>query len=156
MPLDRLLDELRPHLVEHGYGGYPDDYHRRVIDLMRERVTFVRDLVSESAWFYVDPEQYESETVQKRWTPQSPRLLSRLLPILESLPGFEHAVLEETVRTFAESESVKAGDVVHPLRLAVSGVGRGPGLYEMLETLGRETCLRRVRRALDRLPAASI
>jgi glutamyl-tRNA synthetase len=156
MPLDRLLAELRPHLLERGYGGFPDDYHRRVIDLMRERVTFVRDLVSESAWFYVDPEQYEPESVQKRWTVESPRLLRRLLPLLESLPKFEQSALEESVRTFAEREGVKAGDVVHPLRLAASGVGRGPGLYEMLETLGREASLRRIRRALEHLPASPV
>jgi glutamyl-tRNA synthetase len=43
---------------------------------------------------------------------------------------------------------LKLGDLVHPLRLACTGVGGGPGLFELMEVLGRETCLRRIHRAI--------
>lgn len=152
MPAERLLADLQPALAQHGYDRFPDAYHVRVIDLMRERVTVVQDFVAEARWFYVDPESYEPETVAKRWNAESGARLARLLGRFEALRDFDHASIEECVRGFAEAEGVKAGDVVHPLRLAASGVGRGPGLYEMLEALGRDVCLRRIRRAIDTLP----
>jgi glutamyl-tRNA synthetase len=65
------------------------------------------------------------------------------------LPAFDAASLEALVTQFASREDVKTGDVVHPLRLAVSGTGKGPGLYDMLAALGRERCLRRIARALE-------
>ncbi len=152
MPAVRLLADLRPALAERGFDRFPDDYHLRVIELMRERATVVQDFVAEAAWFYADPDTYEAETIAKRWNAESGARLARLLPRFESLPEFDHASIEECVRAFAESEGVKTGDIVHPLRLAASGVGRGPGLFELLETLGRDVCARRIRRAIDSLP----
>jgi len=57
------------------------------------------------------------------------------------------AALEALFRALAEEKGVGAGKLIHPVRLAVSGVSFGPGLFEMLEALGRDTVVRRLRRA---------
>jgi glutamyl-tRNA synthetase len=59
-------------------------------------------------------------------------------------------VLEETLRTFVESEGIKTGDIIHAIRVAVTGKSTGPGLFECLVLLGRARCLARIDRALAR------
>ncbi|MCK4943691.1 MAG: hypothetical protein KAS65_08945, partial [Candidatus Aminicenantes bacterium] len=57
--------------------------------------------------------------------------------------------LESVFRGLAESENMSPGKLIHPARLAVSGVGHGPGLFELLETLGKETTIRRLNKAIE-------
>jgi glutamyl-tRNA synthetase len=59
--------------------------------------------------------------------------------------------VEEVTRTLAGELGVSTGKLIHPTRLAVSGVGFGPGLFELMEVLGQETCSRRLRKALESL-----
>jgi glutamyl-tRNA synthetase len=148
---DELIEEARPLLVERGWSGFDDTYLASVIELMRPRMTFLRDLPDRAAYFFADPTEYDPDTRKKRWKPESAALLGRFLPRLESLADFGAAALEEAVKGFAEEEGRSPGTLIHPLRLAASGVGAGPGLYEMLAALGRETCARRIHRAIDTL-----
>jgi glutamyl-tRNA synthetase len=148
-PVEKILEELRPLLDERGWRDRDDAYLRGVIELMRERVTFVHEIPERGRYFFADPEEYEEAAVKKRWKPESRELLERFLPRMESLAAFDAAELQQTVQAFAEAEAVKAGSVIHPLRLACSGVGGGPSLYEMLAVLGKDACLRRIRRALE-------
>ncbi|MBZ5637501.1 MAG: glutamate--tRNA ligase [Acidobacteriia bacterium] len=146
-----LVGELKPLLDARGVAGFDDAYLLRVVDLMRERITFVREILEKAGWFFVDPAGYEPETVAKRWRPGSRDLLAKLLASVEAVAPFDAASLEAVVKTFAEREGVKVSDLVHPLRLACTGVGAGPGLYALMETLGREVCVRRIRTALEAL-----
>jgi glutamyl-tRNA synthetase len=146
-----LLEELRPLLAEKGIAGFDEAYLLRAVDLMRERITFVREIVEKAGWFFADPEAYDAETVTKRWRPESRGLLARVLPVIESETPFEAGPLEAAVKLLAERDGIKMGDLVHPLRLACTGLGAGPGLYALMETLGRGVCVRRIRRAMEKL-----
>ncbi|MDM7917490.1 MAG: glutamate--tRNA ligase [Candidatus Eisenbacteria bacterium] len=157
-PAELLVRELRPLLDERGWAaanGFDDAYLARVVDLMRERVTFVREIVERASWFFEEPQDYEAATVAKRWKPETtPALLRGLLPRLAALERFDVPSIERTVSAFAEERDVAKGELIHPLRLACTGVGGGPGLWELMETLGKERCVRRIERALEKLPAA--
>jgi glutamyl-tRNA synthetase len=149
MPGERLRAALRPLLEARGWGGHDDRFLTGVVDLMRERATFVHEIPEKAGWFFSDPSAYEEVTVKKRWKPESAGWLRDFVPVLESVPAFDHASLEPAARVYAEGRGGKLGDLVHPLRLACTGVGGGPGLFELMEVLGREACLRRIRRALE-------
>ena len=118
---------------------------------MRERLTFVHEFPSLAEWFFVDPTSYDEAAARKRWTPASGELLREILPKIGAVEPFEAGALEGVVKAFAEGKGIATGDLIHPLRLAVSGVGRGPGLFEMLAVLGREAVVRRVGRAIAEL-----
>jgi glutamyl-tRNA synthetase len=64
---------------------------------------------------------------------------------------FEAPVLEKLLHDFVAAEGIKTGQIVHPLRVAVTGKSIGPGLFDMLAILGREACLKRIDVALSRL-----
>ncbi len=149
-PPETLAAELRPHVEARGWSGFDDAYLAGVAGLMRERADFVREIPERAPYFFVDPETYDEATVKKRWTAESAGLLERLLPRLET-SAFDHDALDALIRGFAEGEGVKAAALVHPLRLTISGVGGGPGLFEMMEVLGRDPCVRRIRRGLEAL-----
>jgi glutamyl-tRNA synthetase len=74
-------------------------------------------------------------------------LLREVAARLESIDGFEPAALEQDVKAFLAERNLKAGQLVHPLRFAVTGRAVGLGLYDALAILGRERSLARIRRA---------
>jgi glutamyl-tRNA synthetase len=143
-----LAAKARPALAEAGYA--PDDaYLEQVAALMQERLTRAGDLAVDAAYFFEDPAAYDEAGLKKRWKDDSPRLLATYADRLAALDAFDEAQAEATLRVLAEEMEVGAGRIIHPVRLALSGVTFGPSLFEMMAVLGRDTCIRRLRRAVD-------
>ncbi len=74
-----------------------------------------------------------------------------LVPLLESVAKWDHDSLEAVVREYAEANGMGAGKLIHPIRLAVTGRGMGPGLFELLAVIGKAECLTRISNALNTL-----
>jgi len=123
-------------------------YLEDVIELMRERVGFEREFVTFSSYFFFEPETYEEDAVKKRWTPDTNSLLDEFLPVLESMPDFTAEAIEAALKEFVAPKGLKAAALIHPLRIVSSGVSFGPSLYHMLEVLGREAVVRRIRKGM--------
>lgn len=145
---EELAEKARPYLALRGYHP-SDDYLRSVAVLMQERITFVKDLAANSTYFFEDPQGYDPDGVKKRWKEDSAELLSAYADRLEVISPFKAETVDTALRELAEERGAGAGRIIHPVRLALSGVTRGPGLFEMMEVLGKETCVRRIRRAVD-------
>jgi glutamyl-tRNA synthetase len=128
-----------------------DDYLAKVVELMRERVNFEHEFVTFSSYFFFEPESYEEEAVAKRWTPNVPPLLQEFVEVLEANDDFTAENIEAQLKAFVAPKGLKPAVLIHPLRIAASGVSFGPSLYHMLEVLGKETVLRRIRRAIERI-----
>ncbi len=75
-------------------------------------------------------------------------ILRGLKGLLENLPDFRPSTTEPAIKAFAEERGLKLRKVMQPLRAAITGRLATPGMYEMLEVLGKETVLRRIDRAL--------
>ncbi len=154
MHLRRLTPEevatrARPAVEEAGFS--PDDaLLTRIAALLQERVTFAADIAGH-AYFFRDPEGYEEAGVKKRWKEDSATLCRAYADALDKLDAFHHDTLESTLRQITEAQGAGAGRLIHPARLAVSGQSSGPGLFELMEVVGREACVRRLRRAADTL-----
>jgi len=76
-------------------------------------------------------------------------LIEKAVPLLNDLLPFNKETTEECIRAMAEREGVKASALIHPIRLALTGFGVSPGLFEVMEELGRETVVRRLQKAVD-------
>jgi len=87
----------------------------------------------------------------KKWKADSGALLLAFAERIEVAQDFTAATVEEGLRSLAEEKDIPAGRIIHPARLAVSGLSMGPGLFELMELLGRDTCVRRIRMAVSRL-----
>ncbi len=150
-PVGEVVAQLRPLLDERGWTGFTDEYLALAVKLMQDRLAFVREYPVLASWLFVDPAVYDPDTVRKRWKEESAGLLSGFLPELASVNPFSADALKGRLEAFAESRGRKAGDLIHPLRLACTGIGKGPGLYDLLEALGRDTVIRRVEAAIRSL-----
>ena len=126
-----------------------DTYLAKVIELMRERVGFEHEFVTFSSYFYFEPESYDEEAVKKRWTVDTNAFLVEFIEILESLEDFSADGIEAALKEFVAPKGLKPAVLIHPLRIVASGVSFGPSLYHMLEVLGKETVLRRIRKGIE-------
>jgi glutamyl-tRNA synthetase len=147
---DELLQ--RAYLAINASGQSPDDERWPAIaSLMQERISKASDLATESAYFFEDPTEYEEAGVKKRWKDDSATLLDAYASRLETAKRFDASTAEEQLRAVAEANGAGAGRIIHPVRLAISGVTFGPGLFDMMEVIGRDACVRRIRRAVTTL-----
>ena len=136
--------------VEARVGPVDVEHLAAAAELMRERITFAHDL-AESPYLFADPETVDDAGVAKRWKPDSARLMRLYADRLAVLDEASVEAMEAALRDLAEAEGVGFGLVVHPARLAVTGVTVGAGLFETMAFLGRDTCVRRLGTAAERL-----
>jgi glutamyl-tRNA synthetase len=145
---ETLLELVRPIVNERGYS-VNDAYILKVIRLMQERARTIYDFVDFANYFYTAPAAYEEKSRTKNWTPEAQERITEILPKFKESGSWDHASIEAVVRSYAEGKGISAGKLIHPLRLAVSGVGMGPGLFELLEVVGKEEVVSRLEKALQ-------
>ncbi|MDZ7658276.1 glutamate--tRNA ligase [Fodinibius sp.] len=152
---EKSADELWPRVQELAkkHGLDPDEeYMKQIIPLMKERVSKVEDFVTMGRFFFEDPEEYEDKAV-KKWKDNSAELLEAYVEKIEDLDEdeFEAKTLKDKIKEVIEEYDVSFGPVMMPLRVAVSGMGYGPDLTPTIELLGKETTIRRINTAIEKL-----
>lgn len=157
LPSEELLSGAREAFEASGLdlSAVEDEYLEGVVDLLKERVRLFTEFPEKGTWFFTAPESYDSDSVAKRWkNPEEviPRL-ENTKKSLSSMDVWDHDSIENAIRSLAEAEEVGAGKYIHAIRVAVSGVMQGPGLFELLELLGSEEVVTRLQTAVDSLRA---
>src|SRR5690606_31924812 len=109
--------------------NYSDEYLLKVIDAMKERVSFVKEYIEKSPYFFDAPVEYEEAVVAKRWKENSSELLQKLTAKFVSLKNPVKEDYENALKETAMENETGNGALIHPLRLAVSGMGAGPGVF---------------------------
>ena len=148
----RILTLSLPFLKEAGIvkGDLSEEesqYLEKAISLEQEKIKLLKDVPYHIGFFVKEP-AYEEDAVNKYLTEKGRKVLSQVLDVLEGCEEWNVAEIEGRIRKFCEEKGYKGSEVFHPLRVAVSGKTKGPGLFEMLEHLGREKTLTRLRRWL--------
>ncbi|MBO4819891.1 MAG: glutamate--tRNA ligase [Prevotella sp.] len=130
--------------------GVDETFERitEVVAMMKDRVDFVKDLWPLCSFFFVPPTEYDEKTVRKRWKEDSPQVMGELADLLESLDDFSLENQEKEVMAWIEKKGYKLGDVMNAFRLALVGIGKGPGMFDISAFLGKEETVRRLRRAI--------
>ena len=100
-------------------------------------------------YFYRDPVEYEPKAINKYWVDADVmERLGRIRLSMMELDDFSEEKLEESVRGLAEKLGLSAGKLIHPVRLALTGYGISPGLFEVMNILGKEMVVRRLDKAI--------
>ena len=148
-----VLAMLKEYLAQSEIGkkNFDDEYLLKVIGAMRERVAFVKDFVKNSLYFFEAPVHYDSDVVKKRWKHDARVHLKELVEEFSRLKSPRKEEYEAALHRAAEASHVGHSDLIHTVRLAVSGMGAGPGLYDILWILGKEESIRRINSAIERL-----
>ena len=158
LPVEALLEKVFPLAVKHGWlseqpAQSEKDYLRRVVGVLRPRVKTLVEFIEFGAYFFQDPTIYEQKATKKYWPSRQVNThVEAAFTVLQRAEHFDSATVEREVRSVAKARKIPAGAVIHPLRLALTGASISPGLFEIMELLGRERVLRRIRAALQALP----
>ncbi|MDQ8177104.1 MAG: glutamate--tRNA ligase, partial [Gemmatimonadota bacterium] len=117
-----------------------------LLDLLRVRSRLVDDIVRQAGPYFRDTIEYDADAVAKQW--KEPAVVRPLLAAtretLAALPAWEPAAMEEALRALAEAEGVGGGKIFQPLRVALTGLGVSPGIFDVMVALGRARTLQRI------------
>jgi glutamyl/glutaminyl-tRNA synthetase len=143
----KLLAPIQDQLAREGWGaGMSDGELSKLIDMYKIRIKTFREFAELTESFFKDDFAVEEEAKKKYLDrPESRDLLRELAGRLEALDDFKQEKIEAVCRGLAQARGLKAADLIHPSRLAVTGKTRGAGLFELMELLGREKVIRRLR-----------
>jgi glutamyl-tRNA synthetase len=127
-------------------------YVKRVVEAAGDRIKVAGDILDYEDFFVPDDQlRYEEAALDKRLRkpPRAVELLSKFRDELASVEPFTAETLERAMQVFVESQGIKIGDIVHAVRVAVTGKAVGFGLFDTLAILGRDRSLARISRALE-------
>jgi glutamyl-tRNA synthetase len=158
LPLKQKVAEMLPYLQKAGLVAEPTPCEvgpqlTRIVEASGDRLKTAGDILAYADFFFVPDDKltYDEKDFQKRVAPpQAKELLAQFRAVLAGVDSFEVGPLEDALKKFVEDHKIKIGDIVHTLRIAVTGKSVGPGVYDCLAILGRDSCLARIDRALAR------
>lgn len=144
---EELVDDFIEILKEKGVVR-PNNFVLKVISLIKERATFVSDFWEHSFFFFMAPESFDRKTIKKKWKENTPDILEKLSLSLNNVQEFTGPVIEQALKNFVEREDLGFGQVMFPLRLCLVGSGKGPDLHLLIELLGKEETIRRIKSSI--------
>lgn len=124
------------------------DTIEKITGLVKERVNFVHELWDQAYFFFEAPQEYDEKTVKKRWKEDSADIMNKISEILESVDEFSSAATEETVKKYIEENELGMGAVMNAFRLCIVGEPKGPHLFDIIEIIGKEESLNRIKNAV--------
>jgi glutamyl-tRNA synthetase len=143
-----LLPLIKNELLAAGFdmAGVIDDYLSKLVDLYKIRIKTLREIGDLTDWFFKDDFTMDEEGKRKYLDKEENRdNIMIFADKLEVLEDFSHENIEKICRDIAEERKLKAADIIHPTRMAISGKTKGAGLFEMMELLGKEKVIKRMR-----------
>ena len=121
----------------------------QVVAMMKVRVSFVKELWPLCSFFFIAPTEYDQKTVKKRWKEDSAKVMGELAEVLNGIDDFSIEGQEPVVMKWVEDKGYKLGDVMNAFRLALVGIGKGPGMFDISAFLGKEETIKRLQRAIE-------
>ncbi|MEL7340335.1 MAG: glutamate--tRNA ligase, partial [Bacteroidota bacterium] len=146
-----LAELAAPHLSEAGFEGVEQEYLVAANNLMKERVSFIPEFVTKAGFLFSAPGSYDEKMSRKQWKEQTPSLMEALIESFSQTENWESETLSAAFEALVVEKEVGKGKVMAPLRLALTGVPSGPGVFDIAELIGKEETIRRIQQAIARL-----
>ena len=121
----------------------------KVVEMMKDRVNFVKELWPLCKFFFVAPTEYDEKTRKKRWKEDSAQQLTELMQVLEGIDDFSVEGQEGIVHQWIEQKGYKLGNIMNAWRLTLVGEGKGPGMFDISAFLGKQETLDRMKRVIE-------
>ncbi len=146
---EELLD-LFKQLPEVASSTLSDEQLLTIVSLMKERATFVKDMYIGGEFFFKAPTSYEEKAAKKAWGETTSEVIAGLAETLENVE-FNAENLKNTIHDYAEAKSLGMGKVMMPLRLTLVGELKGPDVPDIMQLIGKEETISRMKNALEKL-----
>jgi glutamyl-tRNA synthetase len=147
-PAVKLAGEVIPAWTARGLAVPDADYAEGVVKLLQSRCKKMTELAESADYFFRDPEGYDEKQAAKQFTDV---VKPALIKLSEELPKavWQRENIEAVFRQTAEELGIAQGKINPAVRLAITGVGGGPDLFDMLSLLGMDCTVRRIRKASE-------
>jgi glutamyl-tRNA synthetase len=146
-----LLPQFKSDLEQAGLLDKPDDYLLAVLNLMKERVSNVSEFIPLGKYYFVAPTEFDEKSVAKAWKGDASELVESYRKAILVLRDYSPENLKAVLSEMVEKQNIGFGKLMLPLRLAVSGMGFGPDLFETLSLLGKQEVDTRISDAIKTL-----
>jgi len=133
--------------------GYHVDMVRleMLIGLVKERVSFVKEIWEQTDFFFKAPDGYDPEVVKKRWQPDSGKILKELISVLQGVEDFTATATELAVRAWIETKGYNTGSVMNAFRLVIVGTLRGPHMFDIISWIGKGDTVNRIEKGISEI-----
>jgi glutamyl/glutaminyl-tRNA synthetase len=145
---NQLAMEFREFLRAKGFH-YDIVELETLVGLVKERVSFVKEIWNETDFFFISPEIYDQEVIKKRWNQQTPHQLLELKDILEDIDDFNPEIVETMIKSWIEKKGYNTGVVMNAFRLVIVGSSRGPHIFDIISWIGKEETINRITRGVN-------
>jgi len=120
-----------------------------LVGLVKERVSFVKDIWEQTDFFFKSPAGYDQEVIRKRWQANTGKILGELIPVLQGVEDFSSTATESAVREWIESNGYNTGAVMNAFRLVIVGSLRGPHMFDIISWIGKGETINRIEKGLS-------
>ncbi len=121
----------------------------KIIELIKERVSFVNELWEQSKFFFVAPDTYDEQVIKKRWKEDTAQHLKSLADIINNTITHQREPLHDNVVQYITDNSLNMGQIMNCLRLVIVGAGMGPDLFTIIEMIGKEESIKRINKGIN-------
>ncbi len=154
LPLEQVARRAVPFLEKLGLEPAIDERFLKVVELVRTRAKTLMDIARMSEYFFRPTFAVDEKAWAKFVNPDTKPLLEKVLEKLSTLESFDKDTLQKAYEEVTTETGTKLGKVAQPTRVALTGGPVSPGIFEVIELLGKEETLRRLRRAIDSVEGA--
>lgn len=159
LPLKRKTKMCLPYLQKAGFVSDPVEceqsaYLKQIIEAADDRIVMAGDILKFDTFFVDDNElEFDQKAFQKRLVKpeKAGYLINEFNVVIATAPEFTASALELELKNFCETQGIGIGDIIHALRVALTGKAAGFGMFDTMAVLGRQRCINRINRTLDKL-----
>ncbi|MCC6721440.1 MAG: glutamate--tRNA ligase [Bacteroidia bacterium] len=127
------------------------DFMTKAVSLMKEKVNFAKEIIEKGYYLFTHPTKYDEAVVSKKWSDIVHQFIEEFLNIIKKEENFSAENLENSFKELALQKSINTGQLLQPLRVAISGEAGGPPLFNMIELLGKNDSIIRLEKALKNI-----
>jgi len=120
----------------------------KIVSLIKERATFVRDLWEQGSFFFEAPSGYDEKASKKAFKEDSPEILAKIIELLDEVQDFSAPIISERIKGWISDNEIGFGKVMMPLRLALVGEMKGPDVFDIIAVLGKTESVKRIKAAI--------
>ena len=146
-----LIDALEQHGVQASVTKI-----NKVVEILKDRIVFPQELLEQAMVYFFAPDHFEEQVVKKKWNHEVANVLQQYAESIKSCDQWNHEIARERLITQLDKANWGFGKIMPGLRLALTGVGKGPDLMMIMEILGRDETSKRLSNAINKLENATI
>ena len=149
-PNKQLAKEFKDILNQNGINA-EDNFVENVCKQLKERATFIKDIWEEGRYYFIAPLTYDEKTIRKKWNTETPEQLKELMKRIKKILDFTSENIEIEFKNYLDDSKLGMGKLLPQFRVAITGLGMGPSIFDIASLLGKEETISRMETAINNI-----